>query len=160
MVDYQSGHEKTITGILPALSGCNVIYGLGMLEMGITFDLAQLVLDNEAAGMIKKAVNGIVVNDETFSVDIIREVGPFSDFLTHDTTYEHMRTISSPNVFDRQMRPQWEAAGGKDAYERACDEVRHVLETYEPPQLSDTVLKEVRSIIDGAEEELGVKGRE
>ena len=43
MVDAQSGHEKTITGILPALAGANVIYGLGMLEMGITFDLAQLV---------------------------------------------------------------------------------------------------------------------
>jgi len=49
VVDAQSGHEKTITGMLPALAGANVIYGLGMLEMGITFDLAQLVLDNEIA---------------------------------------------------------------------------------------------------------------
>ena len=56
MVDAQSGHEKTITGILPALAGANVIYGSGMLEMGITFDLAQLVLDNEIAGMISAAV--------------------------------------------------------------------------------------------------------
>jgi trimethylamine--corrinoid protein Co-methyltransferase len=38
VVDAQSGHEKTITGILPALAGANVIYGLGMLEMGITFN--------------------------------------------------------------------------------------------------------------------------
>ena len=159
-MDYQSGHEKTITGILPALSGCNVIYGLGMLEMGITFDLGQLVLDNEVAGMIKHAMNGIVVNDETLSIDAIKEVGPFSDFLAHETTYKHMRSISSPNILDRQMRPQWEAGGGKDAYERACEEVRHILETYEPPQLPGAVLKEVRSIVDGAEEELGIKKEE
>ena len=57
---------------MPALSGCNVIYGSGMLEMGITFDLAQLVLDNEVAGLIKRAVRGIEVNDETLSLDTIK----------------------------------------------------------------------------------------
>ena len=35
------GHEKTLTGIIPALAGANLIYGPGMLESGIT--LNQLV---------------------------------------------------------------------------------------------------------------------
>lgn len=134
-----------------------MIYGLGMLEMGITFDLAQLVLDHEVAGMIKKAVNGIVVNDETLCIDAIKEVGPFKDFLTHDTTYDYMRSITSPKLFNRQMRPQWEDGGGKSAYQRANETVQHILETYVPPQIPDSVLKEVRSIVDGAEEELGVR---
>lgn len=131
-----------------------------MLEMGITFDLGQLVLDNEAAGMIKRTVNGIVVNDETLSIDLIKEVGPFKDFLAHKTTFAHFRSLSSPKMFNRQMRPEWEAGGGKDAYQRACDEVRHILDTYEPPKLSDGVLKEVRAIVDGAEEELGIHKKE
>ena len=157
MVDYQSGHEKTITGILPALSGCNVIYGLGMLEMGITFDLAQLVLDNEVAGMIKRTVNGIEVNDETLSIDTIKEIGPFKDYLAHESTFKHMRLTTSPKLLNRQMRFRWEENGSKDAYERAGEEVRHILETYEPPKLSDAVLKKVRDIVDGAEKELGIK---
>ena len=128
--------------------------------MGITFDLGQLVLDNEVAGMIKRTVNGIVVNDETLSIDVIKEVGPFNDFLAHKTTFTHVRSLSSPKLFNRQMRAQWEAGGGKDAYERACDEVRHILDTYEPPKLSDAVLKEVRAIVDGAEAELGVRKKE
>ncbi|SMC98272.1 trimethylamine---corrinoid protein Co-methyltransferase [Desulfocicer vacuolatum DSM 3385] len=128
-----------------------------MLEMGITFDLAQLVLDNEVAGMIKRTVNGIEVNDETLSLDTIKEVGPFKDYLAHKSTFQNMRLTSSPKLMNRQMRPKWEAAGSKDAYERANDEVRHILETYEPPQLSDEVLKKVRDIVDGAEEELGIK---
>jgi len=128
-----------------------------MLEMGITFDLAQLVLDNEVAGLIKRTVGGIVVNDETLSLDTIKEVGPFKDYLAHETTFKHMRLTTSPKLMDRKMRPRWVAAGSKDAYERACDEVRHILETYTPPQLSDEVLKKVRAIIDGAEAELGVK---
>ncbi len=157
MCDYQSGHEKTITGILPALSGCNVIYGLGMLEMGITFDLAQLVLDNETAGMIKRAVNGIEVNDETLSVDTIKEIGPFKDYLAHPMTFKNMRLTTSPKLMDRRMRPKWEAAGAKDAYERARDEVKHILETYEPPAIEASRLKQVRDIVEGAEEEMGVK---
>jgi hypothetical protein len=45
-----------------------------------------------------------------------------------------------------------------ETYERAGEEVRHILETYEPPKLSDAVLKKVRDIVDGAEAELGITG--
>jgi trimethylamine--corrinoid protein Co-methyltransferase len=159
VTDYQSGHEKTITGLLPALSGCNVVYGSGMLEMGITFDLAQLVLDNEVAGLIKKTVRGIEVNDETLSLDSIKEIGPFKDYLAHPTTYKHMRMTSSPKLMDRRMRPRWEKDGSKDAYERAREEVHRILETYKPVPLPDEVLKKVRDIVDGAEAELGVSGK-
>ncbi len=31
------------------------------------------------------------MTDETLSVDVIAEVGPFSDFLSHDDTYRGMR---------------------------------------------------------------------
>jgi len=41
------------------LAGANLIYGLGMLESGMTFDFGQLVLDAEFARMIKHAVHGI-----------------------------------------------------------------------------------------------------
>ena len=125
--------------------------------MGITFDLAQLVLDNEVAGLIKRTVSGIEVNDETLSLDTIKEVGPFKDYLAHETTFKHMRLTTSPKLMDRKMRPRWEKAGAKNAYERACDEVRHILETYNPPPLSDEILKKVRAIIEGAEAELGIK---
>jgi trimethylamine---corrinoid protein Co-methyltransferase len=145
-----------MTGLLPALSGCNVIYGLGMLEMGITFDLGQLVLDNEIAGLIKQAVNGIEVNDKTLSVDLIKEIGPFKDYLAHRSTYDHMRDISTPKLINRQMRHQWEKTVNKDVYEKAWDEAKHILDTYTPPQLSESVLKEVRAIITAAEDEMNV----
>jgi trimethylamine--corrinoid protein Co-methyltransferase len=32
------GHEKTLTALLPALAGANVIYGLGNTETGVTMD--------------------------------------------------------------------------------------------------------------------------
>ena len=147
-----------MTGILPALAGANVIYGLGMLEMGITFDLAQLVWDHEIAEMILHAMQGVPVNDTTLAVDVIKEMGIGRDYLSHPTTFEHMRSQSRARLMDRRMREDWEAAGSTDAYKRSHDKMRDILETYAPPELPDDVLKAVRSIVKEAEGELGVDG--
>jgi trimethylamine--corrinoid protein Co-methyltransferase len=56
-------------------------------------------------------IGGIAVNDATLSVDVIREIGPFSDFLSHDNTYKYMRTQSQTRLMDRQVRMQWELEG-------------------------------------------------
>jgi trimethylamine--corrinoid protein Co-methyltransferase len=141
------------------LAGANVIYGLGMLEMGITFDLAQLVLDNEVAGMILHAVSGIPVNDETLSAEAIREVGVFKDYLGHETTFEHRKSQSQPNFIDRRMRADWEAVG-TDIYQRALHHARHVLETHEVPELAENVRTTIREIIVEAEKEKGVYGED
>jgi trimethylamine---corrinoid protein Co-methyltransferase len=154
VVDAQSGHEKTITGMLPALAGANVIYGLGMLEMGITFDLAQLVLDHEIAGMILHSLNGIVVNDETLSVDVIRELGIGKDYMAHASTYKHMKSQSQAQIIDRRMREDWETAGSADVYKRAHTKMLEILETYEPAPLPADVLNTIQSIVEEAEKEL------
>ena len=86
MGDAQAGHEKTLTGLLAALAGVNVVYGLGMLESGVTIDFGQLVMDNEFAGMIKHVLHGIPVDDENLAVDVIHDVGPLKDFLAQKHT--------------------------------------------------------------------------
>ena len=78
-----------------------MIYGLGMMESGITFDFGQLVMDAEFACMIKHTVKGICVNDETLAVDVINEIGPAGNFLVHQHTLEHMRSQSQPELIDR-----------------------------------------------------------
>ncbi len=141
------------------MAGANLIYGLGMIEMGMTIDYGQLVLDNEFAKMIKFLLNGIPVNDDTLAVDVIREVGIGKDFLSHDHTYKHMRSQSQPVLIDRNMREDWEASGSTDIYQRAQDKARHILETHKPDPLPDGVLAKLRSIVEEAEEELGVTSK-
>lgn len=138
------------------MAGANLIYGLGMLEMGVTFDFGQLVMDNEFARMIKHAVQGIPVNDETLAVDVIKEVGPFKDFLSHKHTLRHMRSQSQPVLIDRRRRSKWEQAGGTDIYQRATEKAREILETHKPEPLPDSVLSTLRSIVEETEDELGV----
>ncbi len=89
IADAQAAHEKTLTALLSALAGANVIYGLGMLEAGVTFNLAQLVMDNDFADMVKWALNGIPVSDETLAVDLIHKVGPFNYYMTEEELGVH-----------------------------------------------------------------------
>jgi trimethylamine--corrinoid protein Co-methyltransferase len=139
------------------LAGANLIYGLGMIEMGMTIDYGQMVMDNEFARMIKYLVQGIPVNDETLAVDVIKEIGVGKDFLSHASTYKHMRTQSQPKLIDRRMREDWQAAGGTDIYQRALEEAKYILENHKPDPLPDTVLSAMRSIVKEAEAELGIR---
>ena len=127
-----------------------------MLEMGITFDLAQLVWDHELAGMMLHTLNGVPVNDTTLAVDIIKEMGIGKGILDHPSTYEYLRSQSQAKLVDRRMREDWVEMGSKDAYQRAREKTIDILENYQPPQLSDEVLQKVRSIVVEAEKELGV----
>jgi trimethylamine--corrinoid protein Co-methyltransferase len=140
---------------LTALAGANLIYGLGMMEMGVTFDFGQLVMDNEFAQMIKNCVAGIAVTDDTLSVDMIREVGPFKDFLSHPETFKHMRSTSHPKLIDRRNRDKWQAAGATDIYPRAVAEAKRLLATHQPPPLSDDIRAQLREIVTETEAHLG-----
>jgi trimethylamine--corrinoid protein Co-methyltransferase len=127
-----------------------------MIEMGMTIDYGQLVMDNEFARMIKHTVKGIPVNDETLAVDAIKEIGIGKDFLSHDSTYKHMRSQSQPKLIDRRMREDWVKEGSTDIYQRALEQARFILENHKPEPLSEDVLAAIRSIVEEAEEELGV----
>ena len=141
---------------MTALAGANAIYGLGMIESGITFDYGQLVMDTEIAAMIKHTVHGIPVNDETLSVDIIHEVGPFASFVDHESTYNFMRSQSQPELIDRRMRDDWAAMGGASMYEKAWEKAKELLANYEPQALSEAICGELRSIVNQTEKDLGV----
>jgi trimethylamine--corrinoid protein Co-methyltransferase len=126
-----------------------------MIEMGMTIDYGQLVMDNEFARMIKYTVQGIPVNDETLAVDVINEVGIGKDFLSHDSTYKHMRSQSNPELIDRKMRVDWVKEGSTDIYQRAMEKARFILENHKPDPLPEDVLSTIRSIVEEAEAELG-----
>jgi len=138
------------------LAGANLIYGLGMIEMGMTIDYGQMVMDNEFAKMIKYVVQGIPVNDETLAVDVIHEVGVGKNFFSHENTFKHMKTQSQPKLIDRRTREDWIAGGQTDIHQRALAEARYILENHKPDPLPEDVLATLRSIVQEAEEELGI----
>jgi trimethylamine---corrinoid protein Co-methyltransferase len=139
------------------LAGANLIYGLGMIESGVTFDFGQLVLDAEIARMVKQFVAGIRVDDETLAIDDIHAVGSHGDFLALDSTLRHMREQSQPQIMDRRVREEWVELGATDAYQKSLARARTLLDTHTPLPLPDGVPERLRAVIAGAEKELAVR---
>jgi trimethylamine--corrinoid protein Co-methyltransferase len=133
-----------------------MIYGLGMLESGITFDFGQLVLDCEFARMIKHTVQGFRVTDDTLALDVIKEIGPGGHYLMHEHTLKGMRGQSRPELIDRQTRDIWKKAGATTAYERAVAKAKWILENHTPDPLPDDVLAKIRAIIVDTEKEMEI----
>ncbi len=138
-----------------------MIYGLGMLEMGITMNLAQLVIDNAFAAMIRRVLKGIPVNDEQLAVDVIKRVGARGNFIAEDHTLKFMREYNSQPVYiDREARDAWEAKGSKTLLQKAEERARELLETYKPAQLDPARLKRIKELRMAGEEALGIKSKD
>lgn len=156
-LDAQSGHEFTLTAIIPALAGANLIYGVGMLDSALTWDYASAYLQNEFIEMVLKVVNGIQVSEETMVLDVIRDVGPAGEFITHQHTYDNFRKLSNPNLINRENRENWEAAGSPDIAELAYEKSLDIIKNFKPASRPENVQKELDGIY--AEYEAAVKER-
>lgn len=135
-----------------ALAGTNLIYGAGMLDTGVTFDIPQLMMDNEIIRMIRHFVAGMPVSAETLAIDEIAKVGPFGEFLSIDHTLKHMRDSSVAELSIRNDGPTWQLAGRPDFAGNAFKKAQEVVREYHPQPLSEDVSAEVDQILKKAEE--------
>ena len=150
--DAQAGHEKTLTALLPALAGANLIYGMGMLEMGQVLSFSQMVMDNEFAAMLKRSICGIGFDDELMAVDLINQVGIGGNFLGHQHTLDHIVGEQvQADLIDRRMRGGWEKRGAKDLHQSSVERAKKILETHQPKRLESGLAEELVKIAKSAE---------
>lgn len=116
-----------------------MIYGSGMLELGQTFSMEQMVVDNDIIMMERKFMEGVVVNDETLAIDAIKMIGVGNDFISHPSTMEQIDLASDPVVFDRRMLGEWSADGKKDVIDVAHEIVVDVLANHKVKPLEADV---------------------
>lgn len=131
-----------------------MIYGIGLLEGGLTWDYAMAVMENEMARMIMRCVRGIPVNDEKIAFEVLSEVGPGGEYISHPHTFKNFRTeISQAELMDRRTREAWLADGGKDLVEKSYEKALDILKTFKPKPLPEDVQRELKRILAEAEEE-------
>lgn len=130
-----------------------MIYGIGMLEGGLTWDYAQLLMQNEMVRMILHTVKGVPINDEKIALDVLAGVGAGGEYISHEHTFKHFKELSKSELLDRRNREAWTAAGSKDIVEKSYEKAIEILESYKPDPLPDDVQRELKRIVAEAEEE-------
>jgi trimethylamine--corrinoid protein Co-methyltransferase len=145
--DAQAAYEKTLLGLLHALGGVNLIWGIGNLESTLTLCPEQAVIDDEIAAGILRAWRGIEVDEEKMAVPVIKELGQKADYLSNDHTLRHFRDeLMLTNLLSRERWAVWEKAGRKDLLQRAEDRVREILKTPPAEHLSGSQREELKRI--------------
>jgi trimethylamine--corrinoid protein Co-methyltransferase len=151
--DIQSGYESMASTIMCALAGSNYIHdAAGLIESGLSISYEQYVIDNDIIGMCMRAVKGIDVDENTLAVDVINDVGPAGNFLSHNHTIQNMKSEFFYNkVSDRKTRITWEEEGSLDGTERARIIAKDILSNYKPnfidKEIEEKILKNTPGIV-------------
>lgn len=151
-VDEQAASEAVMSIYNTFMAGCNLVHHVGCIDGGRVGSLSGLVMCDEIIGMIQQIGKGIRVDEENLALDILQEVGPGGEFISHEHTFYHWKEWFRPTIIDRSNWETWTNAGSKNYNARLEPEVDRILETHEPEPLDEAVVKEMKKIIDLADQ--------
>jgi len=146
--DWQAALDNALAGLMPVLSGADMLTGAGLLYGSRILSYEQLLLDCEIYDVIQATVRGIEVNEETLALDAIKAVGVRGNYLTHKHTLKHMRERWVPSLVDRRSYSVWEEDGRRGAREWAREKAKWILANHRPQPLEPRLREELSNIID------------
>jgi trimethylamine---corrinoid protein Co-methyltransferase len=146
-VNAQCGYESAMNGLVTAMSGLNIVNGLGALELGYTFDYAKFMLDIDMVENIRILLKGVDLSHEEMALAMIKEKGPGGEFLSSEHTMQRMRQLSNPKFFDRRDRNTWRQLAQRDMVEKAYAESLKIIKEHNPPRVSSDIKGRVDEII-------------
>ena len=112
--------------------------------------LEQIVICDELISYVKRYMTPIEVNDETLALDVIDQVGPNGDFMSHAHTLDHFKNDWYPKLFDRRNHDRWAADGSTTLRQRAKARVEKLLASHQPEALPADVLRKLDTIVQNA----------
>lgn len=154
VIGAQAAAEITYQIITSVLSGADLVHDIGLMYHASLTSPELLVFCNEIIDMVKISMGGIEINEDTLPLDLIERVGPGGNYISEKHTLKHFRKFWAPEIFDRNV------VRGEDT--KNCEEMLRektikLIETHQPKQLPDGVLKELKKIEAGWLKRVGLK---
>jgi len=147
VLDGQAAADAQFSVLIALLAKTNLNHDVGYLESGLTNSPEYMVLTDEIISMSRKFVEGVRIDDETLALDVIDEVGPGGQFMTHNHTMNNWRALWTPQLFDRQRLDRWEKRGAKDINARVREKTLALMDEHQIPPLPENVDAEIESIL-------------
>lgn len=153
VLDAQAGFETGMVGTLASF--VSDIMDSMQLDTDLVVDYADLVFCNEAMVSIRHALRDLDVNESTLALDVIKNIGPGGNFLSHDHTYKNFRKeLLHSDVFDHNNWEKWEQKGSKDVRTVALEKVRSLMEQKSEPLLAKDVENKIDAIVEAASKDI------
>jgi trimethylamine--corrinoid protein Co-methyltransferase len=145
----QAGYENMGTGMSAALSGCDLLVGIGILEDGNTLSLPQMVIDEEICNILSFLRNGMEVSRQSLLVDEIHRVGHSPNHhLAEPATMAYIKSPQAfwPTIAFRGTYGDWKRRG-KDEVALARDRMKLLLDKHDPLSPPPEARNELRRLL-------------
>ena len=146
--------QTTLRGVLVSQAGNDILAAAGRLNAAAACSPIQLIIDNTVAGILKRLISGVKVDDDTLAWEDILDTAPSGHFLERHHTLQHCREALRPELFVGQPMELWSSEGSKDLHTRAVDRYKELKRGLQPQRLPEDVQKEVNRIVESADEHL------
>jgi len=147
VIDGQAAVDAQFSVLVALMAKTNLNHDVGYLESGLTNSPEMMVLTDEIIRMNRRFMEGVRLDDEALAKEVIAEVGPGGDFLTHNHTLEHWRALWQPQLFDRQRLDAWEKQGAQDINARLRAKTIAILDEHQVAPLRAEQEKEIERIL-------------
>ncbi len=144
--NWQAGVENSLSTLMACIVMSDMLLGAGLLHGSRIWSYEQMLMDCEIFDLVRKMMEGIVVDDETLALDVIDAVGPGGNFLKQKHTRQHMRELWVPQFMDRRSYEAWDEQGD-GAPEWARAKAQQILATHLPEPLDHQISAEFGRII-------------
>jgi len=148
----QAAYESMQTGLAAALSGADLLVGIGVLDDNNTLSYPQMIIESEIARMVKRIREGVVVSDETLMTHLIEKAGPGAHFLGFRETLDGLRKgdVFFPRFGFRNAYDKW-FEEGRNELEIARAEAARLLAMPDPDPLPPDLDRELKGILAAAD---------
>jgi trimethylamine--corrinoid protein Co-methyltransferase len=146
ITDEQAAVELSMSILMSALSGANLVHDIGLIGGGLTVSSEAFVLCDEIIQMVDHMLRPIEINMDTLALDLIDQVGPGGSFIETEHTLHHFRQCWYSELFDRGTYNEWEKAGSMTLSDRLNKKVLHILEHYQAEPLLKEMIDELDAI--------------
>jgi trimethylamine--corrinoid protein Co-methyltransferase len=148
VLDQQCGMEVSLSLITALLHGANIVHDVGFMDAGMQSSLPLIAIANDTIGWIRAATVGVPVDEETLALDVIDELGPTGDYLSHEHTLRHYKEPFYSSLADKGTYSQWERRGATTMEEHAAQQVEEILANHQPESLSPDVQRDIKKIVE------------
>lgn len=145
--DAQAAAETTLTLFETAVNGATIVHDLGYLDCAMTGSLELVAFSNEVIEWIKRYYQPLDISKESLALDLIHERGPDGHFLDTTHTFNHVRDLWAPDLFDRKNFERWSSEGGLTLHQRANEQVKDIISSHRAEPLPQNVIQRLDAIV-------------
>ena len=149
VVDGQAAADVQFSVLIALLCGTNLNHDVGYIESGLGASPELMVLTDEIIAQSRHFSQGVRLDDEALAVDVIDEVGPGGQFMSHEHTLANWRGLWVPQLFNRQRLDPWREAGARDVSDRLREQTIALMDEHVVPPLPAGAEAELTRLLAG-----------